>query len=1480
MKKYFNQNYRRFIFLLLFFILINIVSSLPGNLCFESPCICGSACNYGYEINNGFNTIDSCQDGPEYTYEYVHDINISNLNFSYFRGGDIIKIDAYVDCDPDGDEITFVYHNGSSWVPFYNANCNVNGKTHIITTKTLDNFEGTHTIRITLAYNGISNMICAYNHDSLYSDTDDISFYVYDKNKDLEKPKVNIISPENSITYFYENNLIINISVNISDNIKVQNASALITWGSKNMTLDLINSSGIFKANFTNTSDFAKYNLTIIAYDNSSNVNNTESIIFFINKTKDIKIITPTENKLYPYKDFNIEYIIDNNETNIYYSWVELNSGLASFDGNNKKISVEEQSDDSVNCYEINNISQSFQLEKDTYLSQLEIMLKKSGNPDNAKLDIKSDLNNEVLATGIIDLNSVNQEFNWVVIDLNEKIKLNKSTKYWLFLNTTESNIDSENYYEWMLTSNIYQNGSYINNVSKDLLFIIYDYYSFNLTASPLSSVMDLIVYAETDQGQLSSNLITFYLDDNSPVINEYNFTPNNYKDIDPGTTINFTVNATDNLEISNVYLIYRLNDFNWIEKIMDYSNGIYKTNLTLNQTNLTFFFRAFDTSNNLVETSDTKIECDYENNWYIEPSKINTTSGLIGKNKSLGMINIYLDSDYDLDINVSYISNLSILLNGSDSLLLKIPSNKNSSFELVILSSNKTSRDNVILNFNSLNDSNPKNNQLNFTYVSLLSGPYLFLEIIDYYPVVYQGEYLANLKAKLINLGNETAYNITINWLLPEGIIPKRNSTQKFSELQPGGISYIVSQISAQVSETASLGVKELKVIANASDSFGNYSDETIKYIEIKSNQQPIISYSSGQGSKSADTYIPTIIKNEDNLNINLNKLEIKKLIPYTTNITFINNISNKDYIVEIEIEGLFKAYYNLSDYLFYIPKNKEKKINLTINLPSYYELGIKKYKLIVNLYDINSLYDINYSYDLINTNETDEIKNKLKTFDKNKFSLLKQIKKEFDIIVLDNDEKIYCLNNASEKINLLDIDKTDINQKYHQAEINFKNQEYDLVLEFCDYLNNFIDKYEKTRNSLDYLKNEISQLKKEGYKTEEIENYYLLINETIYKGNLEKANELLEKTNLLKSNLEQPAQIKITNFIIKNKNSLIITAIFLPIFILSLSRLIYLTKTETKLKNLEKEKQKLLELLKKMQDYYYDKHFLSSDLYKISIHKIRFRLGQIEISLLKLRNKLKNTNLTKNDIENLIKEIQEDYYIKKIISEQTYEDLIKYYYKQLNDLEQKNKLEQKNNLINKTIEKIDNKKIRLKLTSTNNSILYSKKSNKYDNKEQIKTIHPSKYEKKEASLNNNTKKNEINEKEEKNHFLNNTLYNINETTKQNSKNNKSELNLDNIKDNIEVNIDFYKRCEKNKAFILNNGLKLYSIFDLYEKLVFNLIDNQTFEYHVNQYKNDFSTWISDVYNYNKLAKEVKKINSKEQLIDFFKKIIEYNKK
>jgi hypothetical protein len=62
--------------------------------------------------------------------------------------------------------------------------------------------------------------------------------------------------------------------------------------------------------------------------------------------------------------------------------------------------------------------------------------------------------------------------------------------------------------------------------------------------------------------------------------------------------------------------------------------------------------------------------------------------------------------------------------------------------------------------------------------------------------------------------------------------------------------------------------------------------------------------------------------------------------------------------------------------------------------------------------------------------------------------------------------------------------------------------------------------------------------------------------------------------------------------------------------------------------------------------------------------------------------------------------------------------------------------------------------------------------------------------------------------------------------------------------------------------TFVLADGTKLRSLFDLMHAL--QDMTDDVFRHHVTEFRNDFSTWVHDVFREPKLAEELRGINTK----------------
>ncbi|MBN2368003.1 hypothetical protein JXC34_03215, partial [Candidatus Woesearchaeota archaeon] len=1258
-----------FLIVLLFIaIAVFFVLAASGNYCLTSPCSCGTACqDGGNEAGNGYNTIDDCQDGIEDSYEYVHDITITNINGTAFSGYDIIMIDAHVECDLLGDEISFVYHNGTDWVPFYNVVCAVAGKTHYYRNLTLDNVEGNHTIRIALAFLGDSNMTCAYDYDTLYSDTDDVSFFVHLSTSDTIPPSVENITPAPGTTFMYSPGLVVNISANVTDNFLFSNISANITWGAKNQIIPLTNISGsMFLGNFSNTSDIIRYNITFLAYDNSSNLNNTVMTYFYVNITPNISITYPIDGALYEYKNLSIEYEMDaSGEVN--ESWIEIINSYYIEYGSNKKISLESSGApvqyEQANRY--SNLSQSFYVTQDTHVDKIFLKLKKNTTgTNNSRIEIRNNTgwepSNVTLAYADLNESLISTDFSWVNFTLNQTIVLQANTTYWLVLTPNGTN---DSFYSWESIDDTYADGYFSQNDSKDLLFIVYDKFRFNVSFEPQDSDHYFQAYANTSLGMISSPIIQAFFDEDPPEILECIISPDDEFSQDPGATINVSANVTDNTVIEKVILQYKLqNETEWTNETMVNSSGLFTSNLSsIYESNVSIQIYVEDTSQNYETLCSQIIEIKYDYNWTVYPPSINTSGVLIDTNRTISNLTLVSNSDYGIVFDISSVSDREILFNDSVQDTITLSPNSNSTLSVKAFAASSPRIDEVTINILGLNQTAvPSSKQMNFTLVSTLSGPYLYAVLLEYPSTATQGDHVGSIRARISNLGNETSNNLTMQWTLPTGWSSRDTLQQNQSTLSSGGIETLDYKISADVALTAATGQQTILFEVNSSEGIYSSDSRNVIVTSYSSGEDPEtpVPSSSPSSSKSSS---PVVIRQLD-FALYPTDLKVPRGLPYRTSLMLFNNISNRDFDdVEIELEGIFKSYFNLTPmFIREFDKGLSTELIIDIFLPEYYPEGITELTLTLN--------------------------------PKNTEKIVKNI----NLVVYDPITSLdACLSTSANIISRLNISGFNVRKIYSdflKAQVDYKEENYDKVRIFCSDIEALYAEYTSQLQDILALEEVITNLKSKGYKASDLDNFLKLINETLYKGDLDESAALMRQANVLieaTEELEKPLPIALMEFYNLNRTFILLSLILCPLMVYLVSKVVYISSTENRIRSLEDEKIKLISMMEDIQRNFFSEHIVDLPTYQTTIENYRKRLGEVEIDLVK--NKLKKKNYLKpvseaialetqrKEIRELWKRIQEDYYVKKVIDFGSYSKIEAFYTSMIAQVDQKLGISQK---------------------------------------------------------------------------------------------------------------------------------------------------------------------------------------------------------
>ncbi|MFH1249216.1 MAG: NEW3 domain-containing protein [archaeon] len=543
------------ILLLLFF--SNSVYATTGNFCTSSPCSCGTNCRgvTSDGIRNtapaepGWNTIDSCSDGSEVVWEWVHDIFITSLNRSIFVKGDTVQIIVSYNCDNDAyDMMNIVYCNSTEdcssnpnlWKVIYGATCNTASWVNKSINITLDNLAGNHSIRGAIAYTAASNQTCGYNGHEIYSDTDDVTFLVQAESPDVTNPLVDIISPTPANN---SNQTSRTFLINVS-HVESHPDTITLNWNGANETYYYI-------GNYTNITKYGlsagQYSYYLIVNDTYGNQNITTKRTVNILPNITITFVNPSNGSLFNATLIDLNLTIISNDAN---STINLVSYNLNYLGNTTLSNVLnislDSSDSGLNESNENylNISQSFTPQETMDISNISIRLRMAGTgSQNATVQImigNSTPLNSVIGIGNFSNSSIDTAgFTWVNITLNATVRIQANTKYWIFLNGSSS---ASNHYEWETNDNgIYPFGESSINSSRDFLFRIYDSYRYRDRIS-INSLNNITVYAANSLGHLEVSSISFSLDNIAPAYSNITYSSS----IEVGNNQTIKVTVTD----------------------------------------------------------------------------------------------------------------------------------------------------------------------------------------------------------------------------------------------------------------------------------------------------------------------------------------------------------------------------------------------------------------------------------------------------------------------------------------------------------------------------------------------------------------------------------------------------------------------------------------------------------------------------------------------------------------------------------------------------------------------------------------------------------------------------------------------------------------------------------------------------------------------------------------------------------------------
>ncbi len=811
----------------------------PGNYSLSSPFGCGEQCHDGYELSGHtteectadaipcYNTVDACADGSKFTFEYVHDLYVLDLNQSTFLTGDQIEITGEFDCDADGDAVSLAYSNGSAWQNVYNNTCNVSQKVNYSVNIVLDNVEGNHSVRAVIIWDGAPGAVCGHDQDPDYSDTDDLSFYVQFPG-DTIPPVSSQLSPPNASELESSQYPNVTLSLLVTDNTAVGTVIADIAWGAQHETLSLAdpdndhNYTGVF----LNTSYLGRYNVTIYANDTAGNTA-TLTGYFFINQTTNITVQNPLPGaRVLP--SLLIAFTLLGNYTPAWTGYAldsEDNTTIQT--SYNLTIGDREWSSGS-NLTAYASLNQSFMPERDMTVREMAIALQRTGSgAENVSLCLYNGTTapQTALACANISNETVPLSLTSLSLQFNDRVQLYNQTPYWLLLSGNGTATDT---LSWLWGPDAYGNGNASADPSYDQFAVLYDSQYYEIPATLTKGSHTLVVFANTSVSTIRSPATVFVVDDQGPQFYNLSYQPDTAADLDPGNLITVRINASDLMDVDTLFLQSRMsNDSIWNNHTMLLTTS-WQGNFTPDtEANWTFRVWGNDTAGNENATAASSLPVFYERSWIWTPASLNTTGGALSTNISLANLTLNNTGDANLTLSINKSANtvLPMFFNTSP-ILLGIGESATVAVIVTTLEISGQSPVSIILN-SSDPTITPANLQLNTTVVSNNSGTHLVIEFQEYDSDVVQGQTRAAYTAKVTNVGLAEATDAWINWTVPEGWT---NKTALHTLL--GNLSFGESTTSSalyDIGSTAPLGSVILVVAVNSSQDSSAYDTRNV---------------------------------------------------------------------------------------------------------------------------------------------------------------------------------------------------------------------------------------------------------------------------------------------------------------------------------------------------------------------------------------------------------------------------------------------------------------------------------------------------------------------------------------------------------------------------------------------------------------------------------------------------------------------------
>ncbi len=737
------------------------------------------------------------------------------------------------------------------------------------------------------------------------------------------------------------------------------------------------------------------------------------------------------------------------------------------------------------------------------------------------------------------------------------------------------------------------------------------------------------------------------------PSVVSVNMNPSLESAIDPGVVINITANITDMSNVSHAILMYK-SPYSGIytNDSMDYNTGTglwENGSIVTNQDegNWSYRFWSNDTWGHSATSDVYTVAVEKEFSWEIgifnssnEASQtIGPVSGFKETVKRMGMVSINNTGDYLTSFDFSS----SFELNYNVSEPFDIPAGGTKDVEINITLPATANEYTVLMEISTT--SIPSSVTVNGSAISYIGGPYIneTTEITDYPSSVPQST-SANLTGYIKNIGNETASNVTLNWTLPSGwSISYGNLSQYIGDLS----SYEISTVTITVSISSSAAAGIATVWLNSSCSEGSAGSD-FKVIGVTCSNSDGVCGAGCSYSSDDDCEAPSGGGRTSGGSVTVPNADIEVTVPEKieakkgSSVSF--PVSVKNIASSLTLNDLSISFSGLShDIISSVPmkisslkSGASATFTVTVTVPYFMEPG--KYPFTVTV----------------------------------KSGTVRGLEKEAGIVLVVSDvsenETIKIMALAQKAIDEMSLSgfRTDKLRSYmNEADAFYERLEFDSAKALAEKVIDTRNMAFSISSLIQSLDGELS--KAEGFWIDVSQSRLMssLAESALQRGDYERANDRITAA-VAAYNLEAAPLVSVASNIIDNWA--LISGIIALTLVTSLlaRRRIMMAYLSGSIKKNEKTRNSIREGFREIQELYYDKRIISKNDFIARQNDFHERIGEMSADWLELRRKLQlmksgfrggKVERLRNDVNNMIKDVQREYFELKSITKTEYD-------------------------------------------------------------------------------------------------------------------------------------------------------------------------------------------------------------------------------